>query len=475
MFESSIGTLAPGPELAATVADLDPRELSDDQLLEVAAAGKRLAAWAESLMLDAVAGFCDRRGPDTIPLGRAAPDRTGGVRSVRYGADGTPEVEEFAAEEVAVALTISPGSARNLIGHALDLRHRFPRVRAALASGTVDGFRARIVTTVTTALDHATAARVEEKILPKLARVTTGQLDKLVAAELITADPDTADHDIEQAQTFKGVWPTPNTHPGLAGMTAELDTDAMARLDQTISTVARLLRRTGRTEPWQQLRADALGMLADPTSVDTLRTHVTETATTAAADHAATHGEAARSGPAGDGAAGRSGPGRGGGRLPSTVLYVHAHADGRFELDRHGPITSGQAHRILRHSNVVIKPVIDLNQRLAADSYQIPEPIKETIQLRDRTCRFPGCPRPARRCETDHTIPWPHGPTTPANLCCLCTRHHRMKTHSRWQLQQPFAGILIWRSPTGSIHITHQRETTHVGHPTKAGIGSHGS
>ncbi len=147
--------------------------------------------------------------------GRRGPGRRS--QDVRYGADGTPEVEKFDAEEVAVALTISPGSARNLIGHALDLRHRFPRVRAALAAGTVDGFRARIVTTATTTLDHAAAARVEDKILPKLARVTTGQLDKLVAAETITADPAGADHDIAQAQSFKGVWPTPTHTPGWPG------------------------------------------------------------------------------------------------------------------------------------------------------------------------------------------------------------------------------------------------------------------
>ena len=71
------------PAAAAAVADLDPRELSDDQLLEVAAAGKRLAAWAESLTLDAVAGFCDQRGP--APSRPAGPPRTGPAESGRSG------------------------------------------------------------------------------------------------------------------------------------------------------------------------------------------------------------------------------------------------------------------------------------------------------------------------------------------------------------------------------------------------------
>ena len=435
--------------------------MSDDQLLRVAAAGKRLAAWAESITLDAVAGFCDRRGPESIPAGRAAADRAGGVRTVRYGADGTPAVEEFAADEVAVALTLSPGTARNLLGHALDLRHRFPRVRAALAVGTVDGFRARIVTNTTSSLDHPTATRMERRSCRNWPGSPPANSTNSSPPKPSPPTPTAPRPTSPASASFKGVWPT-GAHPGLAGMTAELDTDAMARLDQTISTVARLLRRTGRTEPWQQLRADALGMLADPTTITTLHSNAAAATPTDTGDS-----------PAGE-RAGDPAPGRGGSGLPATVLYLHAHPDGRYELDGCGPITTSQAQRILRHSNVVIKPVIDLNHHLATEHYQIPEPIKDIIQIRDRTCRFPGCPRPARSCQTDHTIPWPHGPTTLTNLCCLCTRHHRMKTHTRWQLAQPFPGILAWRSPTGTIHIVDQRGTTHLDRAPPAGTGSDG-
>jgi hypothetical protein len=35
---------------------------------------------------------------------------------------------------------------------------------------------------------------------------------------------------------------------------------------------------------------------------------------------------------------------------------------------------------------------------------------------------------PAARCDLDHTLEWPCGPTCPANLCALCRTHHRVKT-----------------------------------------------
>ncbi|MGE4028422.1 DUF222 domain-containing protein [Mycolicibacterium sp.] len=46
------------------------------------------------------------------------------------------------------------------------------------------------------------------------------------------------------------------------------------------------------------------------------------------------------------------------------------------------------------------------------------------IRARDMFCRFPGCDVPAARCDIDHVIPWPYGPTHPSNLNCTCRTHH---------------------------------------------------
>jgi hypothetical protein len=54
--------------------------------------------------------------------------------------------------------------------------------------------------------------------------------------------------------------------------------------------------------------------------------------------------------------------------------------------------------------------------------------LRIAVQIKDGTCRFPTCSRPAQACDLDHQLPHPRGPTTGANLGALCRRHHQMKT-----------------------------------------------
>ena len=54
--------------------------------------------------------------------------------------------------------------------------------------------------------------------------------------------------------------------------------------------------------------------------------------------------------------------------------------------------------------------------------------LAQAIKIRAGTCRHPTCTVPADRCDLDHHEPWPHGPTSAANMDPLCRRHHRAKT-----------------------------------------------
>jgi hypothetical protein len=31
--------------------------------------------------------------------------------------------------------------------------------------------------------------------------------------------------------------------------------------------------------------------------------------------------------------------------------------------------------------------------------------------------------------------------------------HHRIKTHGRWQVVQPYPGVFVWRSPHGLMYL----------------------
>jgi hypothetical protein len=91
--------------------------------------------------------------------------------------------------------------------------------------------------------------------------------------------------------------------------------------------------------------------------------------------------------------------------------------------------------------------------------YRPPAALADFVRTRDRTCRFPGCRQPARRCDLDHVEPFPGGPTSAGNLATECRHHHRLKHETGWQLltDPDDPEVLYWISPTGRIHESRPR------------------
>jgi len=88
-------------------------------------------------------------------------------------------------------------------------------------------------------------------------------------------------------------------------------------------------------------------------------------------------------------------------------------------------------------------------------------PVTRFVHARDQHCTFPGCTRPAARCDLDHVRPFNHqrpeagGPSTPDNLHALCRRHHRMKTLGAWNVTRDEAtDTTVWTAPTGHVYTT---------------------
>jgi hypothetical protein len=82
--------------------------------------------------------------------------------------------------------------------------------------------------------------------------------------------------------------------------------------------------------------------------------------------------------------------------------------------------------------------------------YRAPASLRHLIEIRQRTCSFPSCRRPASDCDQDHTVPFERGGRTcECGLAPLCRRHHRAKQAQGWHLTQPQPGVLRWRTPHG--------------------------
>jgi hypothetical protein len=90
-----------------------------------------------------------------------------------------------------------------------------------------------------------------------------------------------------------------------------------------------------------------------------------------------------------------------------------------------------------------------------AGGYCPPRRLRNLVMIRQRTCSFPGCRRPARRCDLDHTVPYDQGGATcECNLAPLCRRHHQAKQAPGWHLTQDQPGVMTWRMPHGREYQT---------------------
>jgi hypothetical protein len=78
--------------------------------------------------------------------------------------------------------------------------------------------------------------------------------------------------------------------------------------------------------------------------------------------------------------------------------------------------------------------------------YRPPAALRRFLAVRAPRCEWPGCGTRAARCDLDHDLAHPHGPTCPCNLGPLCRRHHRLKQLG-WTKQRTPHGVL-WTGPT---------------------------
>ena len=104
-------------------------------------------------------------------------------------------------------------------------------------------------------------------------------------------------------------------------------------------------------------------------------------------------------------------------------------------------------------TQITVQPVLDLAEHIHVSSYQASARLKLQTQLRDGTCAFAFCFRPAEKCDCEHRVPHDPtddgGPTCTCNLAPCCRRHHRAKTTGGWTYITVEPGVYLWRSPLG--------------------------
>ena len=465
-----LDSLAPGPALAGFAQSAWSEglgTLSDDALIGVLRAWRRLASWATAGELAAVAELDRRRKAE-----------------VAAGAD--PRLVEHVGDELAVSLTLTTRSADALLEFACGLA-RLPLTRDALATGQIDRAKALVITEGVSGLGDAHVAAVESAVIGRAAGQTSGQLRAATQRAVLTADPMAAERRREQARKDARVevWDERWGTAALAGR--DLPPADVLAADKRIDALARHLKAAGREETLSELRAEVYLALLLGQPVEELTSVVPPGATHAAG------GQAAPAGPGLTGsvnltmplatwlgASAEPGEAAGFGPLPPDDARALADLIARQPAARWCLTLTGRDGRPIAHGcaragphpaaragppddwvlNVTIRPLAVgecLHER-ESKGYQPAPLLRHMVNIRQRTCGFPGCRNPAARCDQDHTLPHDQGGRTcECNLACLCRRHHQAKQAQGWWLDQPEPGVLIWRLPHGRSYRVEPR------------------
>ncbi len=464
-----IETLEAGAETGADA-------LGPAALLASIRAARTAEDYAAARQLGLAARWADLHPPESIHS--AATFTVAGCEHEEpIAGPGTPLVAEFCVAELGTVLGITSVSAKKLIGHALELRHRLPRLWAQVHAGRVPAWRARAVAEVTIhstpALTVEAARFVDAQVAAVAGKIGPAQLDRLVAETIKRYDLADTDPASDPEDGYLHVDPRHVTihdqdvhFAGTVRLEAEIDLADGLDLHQALAYGAATQKALGSELSLDARRAKALGDLARTQTALDLHASGFEarSARTSTTDEE----------PA----------------LPvAREVVLHAHFDASIAGDTTvfgptGRLEEGQRLVLLdqlqswcgdSRTKITVKPVIDLNEPKSAPGYAIPNRIREHVILRDRTCVFPWCARPARGCDVDHVTEHDHhaeaegrpqpGPTETENLAALCRFHHRLKTHSTWRYRMTAPGVFEWTSPHGHHYRRDRTGTTALDPP----------
>ena len=244
--------LLPGPRLAGFLADaraIGLGRLTDDELIGMMRAARRLASWSAAMELAAVGDLWRRRWTE---------EQVGDTGAARHADD-----------EIAAALTLTGRAADQVLSLAVALR-RLPLTSRALTAGDIDLPRAMVIADEVTALDNEHAAAVEQAIIGKAAGQTTGQLRAATRRAVVSSDPRAARKRKERALQDARVerW---DEHGGTAALAGrDLPPASVLAADQNLSALARQLKSAGAPGTLDQLRAQVYLALLTGSSVGSL-------------------------------------------------------------------------------------------------------------------------------------------------------------------------------------------------------------
>lgn len=389
----------PGPELAAFLSVVDPKQLSGHDQVLVLRAYQRMISHYQARFYSDIAALAD----------------------VMFEIDDDWELATHAtAMELRAALRLTRRMAEAEIEFAQDLAGRLPVVARALDSGCIDVRRARVLVDGTIHLTESQAREVVDRVIDCAGELTTGELRARVAKLCMSVEPDDAKQRYEMAIEQRMVISEPTLDSTANILLTDIAPDRAAQAMVRINRLAKSLKVDGETRTIDQIRADiAIDLLCGK------HNHLGATAGTVTVD--------------------------------VDLETLARLSDEPGELAGYGPVVADIARQVAETSDQagwrfrVTDPRTGLPihtgttraRRHTAEQ-------RRQIELRDRVCVFPGCRMPATDCDIDHTKTWAETQRTSVDDSAPVCRHDHTGRHSfDWTYQRIDGGDYVWKSRLG--------------------------
>ncbi len=325
-------------------------------------------------------------------------------------------VESARQIDIAAAGRTSIRAGGQLIDAARATRMVFPGMREALAAGRVSDKHVRILLERTRVIkDAATLVLIGEQALPLAEALTPPRFTEALEAVIIAFDPD-APARRKQAHAERDVW-TCTLPDGMSFLGIKTDASTVAAMYERIRQAAGALHaERGGAAAVRRGEADAAkhACRADAAAALILGTQDPDGSITLAPDNVMVHVQ-----------------------LVIDLETLRGERDNPVLLDG-APIPASTGRCIAGYAAAFRRIVTDPVRGACLDygrAQDLPRPLRDFVLHRDGGCRIPGCGcRRQADLQMDHALPFPSGPSTPANTGAISTRCHQVKTAGLLQL-----------------------------------------
>lgn len=394
-------------------------------------------------------------------------------RLLELAGEGAPQVQELCLGEIALARGTGGTATLNALVDTLNLVHRMPETWQVLQTGQAEVHIARRVARISSHLPLAVMPVVDASVARIIAHESGGRVLEVAEARIIEADPELHQARVEAERRRRYVSSSRTDEFGLRTVIARCEAGDVVWIEATVARVAEIIAPRHPEATADELRSIAFGWLARPAELLTLLLEHRDAQEPLDLGEEAAEPETSRATamPADLLDALRSldlSP-----LAPQAVLYVHLHeaavngaATGVARVEGLGPRTYASLADLLARTRLVVKPVIDLHDRVRTTAYEHPESLKERVHLTTGGDYWPYATSTSRHVDYDHPTPYddtgPPGQTGTHNSGPLGRRHHRWKTHAGYRVRQCGPGRYAVLTPHGLGFLVDHRGTREI-------------